>query len=137
MNTRCVIFLILMLLAPLVPVVAWGFAELTDQQLNTITAGSSDAAHASAEALTRIPFNYSSSKGSVDGEVIVVPMANYINQGSLQLMDNAQSNLRSLINVNAVNSPVQILLNLTVNVNSTIGNINQLNNLLSSQGSWR
>lgn len=135
MNIRCVFPLIIyILLAHLVPVVAWGFEELTDQKLNTVTAGSLDSNSGSLEALRRIPFNYSSTKGSVDGEVVVLPMANYYNQGTLQLTDNAQSNLRSLINVNAVNSPVQILLNLNVNINSTIGNIDQLNNLLSGQG---
>lgn len=136
MNVRHVVFLFLFLLAPLLPGVAWGFEELSDQRLNAVTAGSSDAAQESMAALSRIPFNYSSSKGRVEGEVIVLPMASYYNQGSMQLTDNAQSNLRSLINVNAVNSPVQILLNLTVNVNSTIGQINQLNNLLSGQGPW-
>ncbi len=109
----------------------WAFSELTDQQLTAVTAGSVDASSSSTEALTRIPFRYSGKNGEVDGEILVVPIANYNTQGSLQLMDNAQSNLSSLINVNAVNSPVQILLNLNVTVNSSIGSINQLNHLLS------
>ena len=107
------------------------FEELSDQQLNAITAGNTNSDHESVEALTRIPFRYSGRKGSVDGEVIVVPMSIYNQTSSLQLMDNAQSNLSSLININAVNSPIQILLNLNINVNSTIGNLNQLNTLLA------
>ena len=107
------------------------FEELSNQQLNAITAGNTNSDHESVEALTRIPFHYSGKKGSVDGEVIVVPMALYNQASSLQLMDNAQANLRSLININAVNSPIQILLNLNININSTIGNLNQLNTLLA------
>jgi hypothetical protein len=138
MNTRLsIFFLLLFLLAPLVPAEAWGFEELTDQELNAVTAGNSEASHESVEALRRIPFRFSNHKGEVDGEVFIMPMNTFNQQGTLQLMDNAQSNLQSLINVNAVNSPVQILLNLNINVNSTIGNINQLNNLLSTHGSWR
>ena len=98
---------------------------------SAITAGNANSEHGSTEALTRIPFRYSSNKGSVDGEVIVVPMTTFNETSSLLLMGNAQSNLQSFININAVNSPIQVLLNLNINVNSTIGNINQLNNLLT------
>lgn len=110
---------------------AGGFEELSNQKLNAITAGNTNSDYESVEALTRIPFRYSGKRGSVDGEVIVVPMALYNQTSSLQLMDNAQANLRSLININAVNSPIQILLNLNININSTIGNLNQLNTLLA------
>lgn len=109
----------------------WSYEELNDQELHVITAGNANYDHESREALTRIPFKYSGRKGSVDGEIIVVPMNTYTQAASLQLMDNAQSNLRSLININAVNSPIQVLLNLNININSNIGNLNQLNNLLA------
>ena len=108
------------------------FEELSEQQLNTVTAGNANSEYESIEALTRIPFRYSGKKGRADGEVIVVPMNTYNQVSSLMLMDNAQSNLRSLININAVNSPIQVLLNLNINVNSSIGNLNQLNNLLTN-----
>lgn len=138
MQIKGILFsLFILFLSPIVSPGAWGFAELTDQELSSVTAGSVDLADKSMEALTRIPFHYAGNNGEVDGEVLVIPMADIRNQGTLQLMDNAQANLRSLINVNAVNSPVQILLNLNININSTIGNVNQLNNLLSQQGSWR
>lgn len=109
---------------------AEAFQELTDSELNHISAGNSDYIKHRNESVSRIPFKYSGRKGSVEGEVIVLPMSTYNTAASLLLMDNAQSNLRSLINVNAVNSPVQIMLNLNINVNSSIGNINQLNNLI-------
>jgi hypothetical protein len=47
--------------------------------------------------------------------------------GSLTLNGNAQQNLSSLINLNAVNSKINVLLNLNVNINSTVGTIIQSN----------
>ena len=102
---------------------AWGFEELSDLKLNAVTAGNTSVDQISADSLTRIPLHYSSKKVSVDGELIVVPLYNSYETSSLQLSDNAQSNLRSLININAVNSPIQVLLNLNINVNSNIQQI--------------
>jgi hypothetical protein len=39
----------------------------------------------------------------------------------------AQQNLSSLININAVNSNINVLLNLNVNLNSTVGTLTQTN----------
>ena len=47
--------------------------------------------------------------------------------GSLTLSGSAQQNLSSLININAVNSQINVLLNLNVNINSTVGTILQSN----------
>lgn len=47
--------------------------------------------------------------------------------GSLSLTGNAQQNLSSLINIVAVNSKINVLLNLNVNINSTVGTILQSN----------
>lgn len=110
---------------------------LSDQKLNAVTAGGTNAASQADVTLTRIPFHYTSGKGQVDGEVIVVPRTSINQAATLQLMDNAQSNLRSLINVNAVNSPIQILLNLNINVNSNINNLNQWNQLMSTIGTGK
>ena len=49
------------------------------------------------------------------------------NQSTLTLNGGAQQNLSSLVNINAVNSNVNVLLNLTVNINSTVGTITQSN----------
>ncbi|AHK80806.1 hypothetical protein M911_15825 [Ectothiorhodospira haloalkaliphila] len=48
-------------------------------------------------------------------------------QALLILGDNAQQNLSSLININAVNSPVNVLLNLNVNIDSVVGQMQQIN----------
>jgi hypothetical protein len=47
--------------------------------------------------------------------------------GYLALSDNAQSGLQSLVNINAVNSAVNVLLNLNVSIDSSVGAINQMN----------
>ena len=41
----------------------------------------------------------------------------------------AQQNLSALVNVNAAGSIVPVLLNITININSTVGNISNTNNL--------
>jgi hypothetical protein len=46
---------------------------------------------------------------------------------SLSLNGNAQQNLSSLVNINAVNSKINVLLNLNVNINSTVGSVMQSN----------
>ena len=131
MKTNLNIFVLTLLFALfVVPGQIWCMELLSDQQMEAITAGSNEPSSQNKEALTRIPFHYSGGKGQVDGEVVVLPMSTLNQTATLQLMDNAQSNLRSLINVNAVNSPIQILLNLNINVNSRINNLNQWNQLL-------
>lgn len=47
--------------------------------------------------------------------------------GTINLSGNAQQNMSSLININAVNSTINVLLNLNVNINSTVGTILQSN----------
>ena len=49
------------------------------------------------------------------------------NIGTLSLNGSAQQNLSSLVNINAVNSNINVLLNLNVNINSTVGSILQSN----------
>ena len=46
---------------------------------------------------------------------------------TLTLNGDAQQNLSSLININAVNSKINVLLNLNININSTVGTILQSN----------
>jgi hypothetical protein len=47
--------------------------------------------------------------------------------GTINLGGTAQQNLSSLININAVNSTINVLLNLNVNINSTVGTVLQNN----------
>lgn len=48
--------------------------------------------------------------------------------GSIQLSGNALQGEQSLIQINAVNSTVTVLVNLTVIMNSTVGTVSQGNN---------
>ena len=61
--------------------------------------------------------------------VIQAPSSTTTNNtiGSINLSGNAQQNMSSLININAVNSTINVLLNLNVNINSTVGTILQTN----------
>jgi len=49
------------------------------------------------------------------------------NMGTLSLSGGAQQDLSSLVNINAVNSNINVLLNLNVNINSTVGTLTQSN----------
>lgn len=46
---------------------------------------------------------------------------------SISLSDQAQQNLSSLVNIISVNSTIQVMMNLNVNINSTVGTVNQGN----------
>lgn len=52
---------------------------------------------------------------------------NNTTMGTLNLSGNAQQNLSSLVNINAVNSKINVLLNLNVNINSTVATLTQSN----------
>ena len=104
---------------------ALAFEKLTDEQLNNIVAGTENKNH--SNEISRIPIMISKSNGNfIEGEIILQRLSNQTS-GTLTLLDGAQSNLRSLINVNAVNSPVNVLLNLNININSQVGVLEQLN----------
>lgn len=55
------------------------------------------------------------------------PLSSTTTTGTLNLSGSAQQNLSSLININAVNSEINVLLNLNININSTVGAILQTN----------
>ena len=46
---------------------------------------------------------------------------------SINLSDQAQQNLSSLVNILSINSTISVMLNLNVNINSTVGTVNQGN----------
>jgi negative regulator of sigma E activity len=59
--------------------------------------------------------------------VQTAPISTTTTMGTLSLNGNAQQNLSSLININAVNSQINVLLNLNINIDSTVGSIVQSN----------
>jgi hypothetical protein len=98
---------------------------LDDAQLDAITAGAAD------EASELLEFNIKHETASgrrieVDG-AIDVDRARSLQNAALLLQDSAQSNLQSLININAVQSAVNVLVNLNIVIDSNVGEIRQLN----------
>ena len=108
---------------------AFGAQELNDEEMDMVTAGSLSAAGSDGQ----FSFRFGGEKGSrlsVEGNGSVAASTNPASSGPagyLILRDNAQSGLRSFVNVNAVNSRIQVLINLIVNINSTVNSIHQSN----------
>lgn len=106
------------------PIAAAEPFELSEAELDHVTAGTRGE---SAERVAAIDATRTTARGNVihaEGSLEVVH-ANA--QNVLVLRDNAQQNLGALINVNAAGAPVNVLLNLNVNINSKVGSMQQLN----------
>lgn len=108
---------------------SWGARDLTDDELDQITAGVLSVGMVDG----KLNFQLGGDQGSgvsVTGSGTVAATSGSTPSGPagyIIMRDNAQSNLHAFVNVNAVNSNVQVLINLTVNINSTVGTINQTN----------
>jgi hypothetical protein len=99
---------------------------LSDEQLDAITAGADDT------QLAEVVVNASrvTARGtqiSADGKLAVQRSPGSIHTADLLLRDSAQSNLQSLVNLNAVHSVVNVLVNLNVNIDSHVGEVHQMN----------
>ena len=124
LTTRILLSLIMLSIVS----VTHSLESLTDNEMDLITAGS---AAASRSDLVGFEFNRGLSRGRhIEGVGSMDFSPTNIGQytkSSLTLNDNAQNNLSALVNINAVNSPVQILLNLNININSKVDTVNQSN----------
>jgi hypothetical protein len=99
---------------------------LNEAQMDAVTAG---AAEDASEELLRISAKHQTASGrtvQVDGTVDLERVRS-IDTASLLLRDGAQSNLQSLININAVQSSVNVLVNLNIMIDSQIADLRQLN----------
>ena len=102
--------------------------ELTDAELDEVTAGTN-----AVEVLNGVmSFHFQNEMGqgramNGSGSISLTQSPLFGSIGSLVLSDSAQGNLRSFVNVNAVNSAVQVLINLNVNIQSQVGEVRQLN----------
>ena len=102
--------------------------KLSDEEMDQVTAGKVEIEI--TDDVLRFQFqNKGGGKRTVDGSGTLTIKKDQlaVTLGSLMVKDNAQQNLKSLININAVNSQIQILLNLNVNINSQVGTVQQLN----------
>jgi hypothetical protein len=104
---------------------------LDDSMLDRVTAAGVSATVAPSGVV-----NFSGEVPTVNGLVsgvgslvIQAPNSSTTNTttGTINLSGTAQQNLSSLININAVNSTINVLLNLNININSTVGTILQTN----------
>ena len=103
--------------------------ELSDAELDEVVAGTVPP-EVHEELLN---FSYIGSAGSrhmaeVDGTLSISgqPLPD-VPTGLLIIDNGAQNNLRALVNLNAVNSEVTVLLNLNISINSVVGDIRQIN----------
>lgn len=102
--------------------------ELTDLELDSVTAGNQSVS--TMEDLVAFSASKTTAAGTridVNGSFGLVDSLDSSVLGSLVLSDNAQRDLSSLININAVNSAINVLMNLNINVDSNIGQLNQYN----------
>ena len=102
--------------------------ELTNLEMDGITAGNQSTDP--MENLVAFSASKTTAAGSqidVDGSFGFVDSLDADVLGSLALSGNAQRDLSSLININAVNSEINVLMNLNINIDSNIGQLNQYN----------
>ena len=105
-----------------------GRRELTDLELDNVTAGEQSVSP--VEDLVAFSASKTTAAGTrvdVDGSFGLVDALDAGVLGSLQLSGNAQRDLSSLINIIAVNSEINVLMNLNINIDSNIGQLNQYN----------
>lgn len=104
---------------------------LSDDALDKVTAGGVTAGVDNGvirfQGQTPTSNGLVSAKGSMSILNGPIGGVNNTTMGTLNLGGNAQQNLNSLVNINAVNSTISVLLNLNVNINSTVGTLTQTN----------
>jgi hypothetical protein len=102
---------------------------LNDAAMDRVTAGGVTAGD--SNGVVKFQGSVPTKNGLVTGagtlSVLSSPTSSSTNQGSITLNGTAQQNLTSLVNINAVSSNVSVLLNLNVNINSTVGTLTQTN----------
>ena len=101
---------------------------MSDAALDKVTAGTVSAGVSDGvvkfQGQTPTPNGLVTSTGSLAVES--VPLGGNT-VGTLSIDGNAQQNLSSLVNITAVNSKINVLLNLNININSTVGTLTQSN----------
>jgi len=106
------------------PTHAYSAEPLSDEKLDNITAGNAHLANQNIQPIRLEKYTSNGTHIVVDGDAQLLT-SNQNNQ--LLLSDNAQQNLNSLININAVNAPINVLLNLNINIDSVVENLQQFN----------
>lgn len=97
---------------------------LSESELDQITAG---AGGERAEQIAAIDAFKMTQRGTAIDATGSFEVLNPQTLNMLMLSDQAQQNLSALININSAGAPVNVLLNLNVNVNSEVGSLQQFN----------
>ena len=102
--------------------------QLSDTQLDGITAGSAGSADTGELLIFDVVRRTQSGRTiAADGSLKIIDSLDGLAASNMLVLDRAQNNLHSIININAVNSVVNVLLNLNISIDSHIGNLNQTN----------
>lgn len=113
------------------PAWAGGGVELTDDELGEVFARGVEVEPLGPNALAfqfdDIGGNRVQVDGSGDLQFGALQLANTASTNTVQVSDNAQQNLRALVNVNAANAILQVLINLNINVDSVVNGLSQTN----------
>ncbi len=108
---------------------AWAATpKLTDEEMDQITAGNFSLE--STGGVTRLLFDSGAGPNKrVTGDGTITATSQSLPDAIpvILLQQGAQQDLHSLINIVAVNSQINVLLNLNISINSTVGNLTQLN----------
>lgn len=102
--------------------------KLSDAELDATTAGS--AAGGEAQRLLTFDVTQRTRSGrtvTVDGSLDLLGPLPGATPRQMLVLDRSQNNLQSVININAVNSAVNVLLNLNVNIDSRVDTLRQTN----------
>jgi len=97
--------------------------ELTDAEMDAVTGGNAPPVDPSTDQTTT----------SDTGPAVITSTSINNSINTITLSDQAQQNLTSMVNILSINSSVQVMLNLNVSINSTVGTVNQGN--IGSQSS--
>lgn len=96
---------------------------LDDAVLDQITAGT----RSDPRELAEFDFSRNTGSGRTVRGTGSLALADASREYTLTFGEGAQQNLRSLVNINAIDAQITVLLNLNINVESTVGTLNQHN----------
>ena len=117
-----------------------GGREMTDDELDAVKAGAFEVASTAPNQLSFAIDDVGGNRFTVDGTGdvtlsaipigVVEPTQTFVTNtvtSSVNVSDSAQQNLSALVNLNAANAVIQVLMNLNINVDSTVNNLTQTN----------
>jgi hypothetical protein len=102
---------------------------LDDAVLDQVTAGT----QSDPRELAEFEFRRTTASGRTVSGNGSLALAETSRNYTMVLGDGAQQNLSSLVNINAIDAQITVLLNLTINVDSSVGTLHQNNFNLRAQ----